>query len=795
MNLTSYILEQAFKQLKLPESSQKQFRIASALSDVGGNGFPKELFQLSAPVVVRGLLNYATLQMNRDWIYPYWVHRQLDPNDASFIPRSQNPLLLNVTHRNWTALGSPNGFHEAIVDPRGLVTPLPREWSLDVWIMIGERLIVPSLASNVRQQFEVTAPRLTTVTKTENLELRVEHFVDSTNREVDVLFQRARIKNESASRITGFLCIAIRPFNPEGVAPVHWIEYRQRRFAYVDKVLGLAFAKPPDWVICSNATGGDTASILRKLDGGAPVQSTDTIECRRGLANALAAFHFEIDPQQQFAVDCSVALGSERVLRNRAIKQSWRVSFEQRKDRHAAHWAKELDHGAQFDFADSELQNIFDASRLTLVQLQDNEFISPGPFLYHHFWFRDAVPMVRVLNLLGFPRRAQEVIDAFPKRLRADGFFRGPDGEWDSNGAVLWLVYHHYLLTRSTAWLQTWYPRLSKGANWIAVMRRKTSEDGTAIRGLMPPSLSAEHLGTVDQYFWDSFWSLAGLRSLTATAGVLGNEKDRSHCSSEQESLENDIRSAIELPTKRLGRQLIPSTPTRAFDESAIGSIASVYPLEILTDLAHPANTVRELDKRYVDARGFFHPIIHSGYNPYLTLQLAHSYLFMKDTVRAWEVAETIFRQSQSPYSLPEAIHPKTGGGSMGDGHHGWAAAEIILFLRDCLVKETEGKLVLFGGANNRLVRVGKKTRLENVPTNYGTISATIDFESEHRCVLQIQSEFFADHRPVSIEVILPFASKRVAASLPDDLLGLELREDSTAISCSSVVRTLFIEL
>jgi hypothetical protein len=509
----------------------------------------------------------------------------------------------------------------------------------------------------------------------------------------------------------------------------------------------------------------------------------------------LAAFHFELDPHQQFAVDCSVALGSEKELRNRATKQSWRVSFEQRKDRHAAHWAKELAHGAEFQFADNELQNIFDASRLALLQLHDNDFISPGPFLYHHFGFRDAVPMVRALDLLGFPRRAREVIDAFPRRQRGDGFFRGPDGEWDSNGAVLWLVYQHYLLTRSRSWLQSWFPRLSKGANWIAMMRRRTSKDATAIRGLMPPSLSAEHLGTVDQYFWDSFWSLAGLRSLTAVLGLLGREKNRSHYSHERESLENDIRSAIELLTERIGRQLIPSTPTRAFDESAIGSIVSVYPLEILTDLPHPANTVRELDKRYVDARGFFHPIIHSGYNPYLTLQLAHSYLFMKDTVRAWEVAETIFRQAQSPYSLPEAIHPKTGGGSMGDGHHGWAAAEIILFLRDCLVKETDGKLVLFGGANDRLVRKGKKTQLLNVPTDYGTIGASLEFESEHRCVLQIQSEFFADHRPTSIEIVLPFAAKRVAASSPHDLLRLEMHEDSTSISCSSVIRTLFIEL
>ena len=795
MNLTSYILEQAFRQLRLPDSSQKQFRIASSLSDVGGSGFPKELFQLSAPLVVRGLLNYATLQMNRDWVYPYWVHRQLDPNDVSFIPRSQNPLLLNVTHRNWTALGSPNGVHEAIVDPRGLATPLPREWSLDVWVVTEDRLITPSLAENVSQQFDVHAPRLTTVTKSDGIELSVEHFVDFTNRNIDILFQRAIIKNERTSRATGYLCVAIRPFNPEGVAPVHFIEFRERRFAYVDKVLGVAFAKPPDWTLASNASEGDTASILRAFGPASNAQARDWIECERGLANAVAAFRFELDPQQRHLTDCSVALDTEKVLRNHAIKQSWRVSFEKRKVSHNAHWTKELTHAAHFQFADSELQNIFEASRLALLEFQDNDFMSPGPFLYHHFWYRDAVPMVHALDVLGFPRRAQEVIDAFPKRQRGDGFFRGPEGEWDSNGAVLWLIEQHYRLTRSRSWLQAWYPRMLKGANWIAMMRKKTSEDPAARSGLLPASLSAEHFGTVDQYFWDSFWSLAGLRSLLFASEALGKRKDLERSTSEYNSLDRDIRSAIDSASENTGSHLIPATPTRHFDESAIGSIASIYPLRILEDLPHPANTVRELDRRYVDARGFFHPIIHSGYNPYLTLQLAHSYLFMNDYARAWEIAETIFKQTRSPYSLPEAIHPRTGGGAMGDGHHGWAAAEIILFIRDCLVKETEGKLILFGGVNSRIIRKGRKTKMSNVPTGFGTISVNLDFESESRCVVQIQSQFFADCRPELVEVVLPFASKNITSSHPNDVLSVDMAPNSTTITCSSVVRTLFIDL
>lgn len=125
MNVSSFVFEQVLKQLKIPSQAIHQLQIAGQLSDVDGSGFPVELFQLSAPMVTRGLLNFAVLQMKQDWLYPYWVNQQLDPNTLDFVARSQNPLLLNITHRNWTMLGTPTGEYEAIIDPCGLVTPLP----------------------------------------------------------------------------------------------------------------------------------------------------------------------------------------------------------------------------------------------------------------------------------------------------------------------------------------------------------------------------------------------------------------------------------------------------------------------------------------------------------------------------------------------------------------------------------------------------------------------------------------------------------------------------------------------
>jgi len=86
----------------------------------------------------RGLVNTKAIQNNLDWVWPYWVEKQFNPADASFIPRAFSFSHINLTHRDWTAVGLPDVPFYPIVDPRGLVTPLFDGWSLDFWLLPAE---------------------------------------------------------------------------------------------------------------------------------------------------------------------------------------------------------------------------------------------------------------------------------------------------------------------------------------------------------------------------------------------------------------------------------------------------------------------------------------------------------------------------------------------------------------------------------------------------------------------------------------------------------------------------------
>ena len=96
---------------------------------------PIELLRAGVLFHARGIVNAKAIQHNLDWVWPYWVERQFDPEDISFIPRAFSLSHINLTHRNWTAVGLPELAIYPIVDPRGLVTPLHDGWSIDFWLI------------------------------------------------------------------------------------------------------------------------------------------------------------------------------------------------------------------------------------------------------------------------------------------------------------------------------------------------------------------------------------------------------------------------------------------------------------------------------------------------------------------------------------------------------------------------------------------------------------------------------------------------------------------------------------
>src|SRR5688572_28061834 len=119
---------------------------------------PIELLRAGILFHARGIVNTKAIQHNLDWIWPYWVQRQFDPKDVSFIPRAFSFSHVNLTHRNWTAVGLPELSIYPIVDPRGLFTPQQDGWSIDCWVVAADgTTLLPSRLPDpaVRQELKI----------------------------------------------------------------------------------------------------------------------------------------------------------------------------------------------------------------------------------------------------------------------------------------------------------------------------------------------------------------------------------------------------------------------------------------------------------------------------------------------------------------------------------------------------------------------------------------------------------------------------------------------------------------
>src|SRR3954464_12988041 len=119
-------------------------------------GEPIELLLAGLVFHARGLMNTRAIQNNLDWIWPYWVERQFNPRDPSFMPRAFSISHVNLTHRNWTAVGNPDSPYLPIIDPSGLVTPFYDGWSLDAWILKEDgATLIPSKSKDIVQALQI----------------------------------------------------------------------------------------------------------------------------------------------------------------------------------------------------------------------------------------------------------------------------------------------------------------------------------------------------------------------------------------------------------------------------------------------------------------------------------------------------------------------------------------------------------------------------------------------------------------------------------------------------------------
>ena len=321
---------------------------------------PIELLRAGLVFHARGLLNTGAIQHNLDWIWPYWVERQYNPEDVAFIPRAFSITHVNLTHRNWTAVGLPDCDELPIIDPRGLLTPFWDGWPLDSWIVAADgRRLVPSQLDTVEQSLDLT-PGMAVITRSVHTGLALVSRVDVREEDgVAVCWLEVTAQSDS----TAWLVVALRPYNPEGVSFIHDIALASDAAGWrVNRRHVVRFDPPAEQYRCSDYRGGDVHTRL--CESSAP----RSVRCHVGMATAAALFPIEAGRPQRVRV---------------------RVPLEQaspplRAHRPRSSWQEALRGAAPACLPERHFQYLYEAAVYSLVLHTPGE-VYPGPYTYKRF--------------------------------------------------------------------------------------------------------------------------------------------------------------------------------------------------------------------------------------------------------------------------------------------------------------------------------------------------------------------------------------------------------------------------
>jgi hypothetical protein len=710
---------------------------------------PIELLRAGMLFHARGLVNTKAIQNNLDWIWPYWVERQFNPADESFIPRAFSFSHINLTHRNWTAVGLPDVPYYPIVDPRGLVTPLFDGWSLDFWLVEPNGTILAP--AKLREFSQVLA-------FDGNLHVRSVAAWNGASLETDVslalhnMEPHCCVTARPVGMRDGHLAVSLRPYNPEGISFVEKIAVSADHGGWV--VNGrhhVLFDRRPERAILSIYKDGDASHRLVE-----PVHQT-SVTCHVGMATAVALF--PVAAMLEHPLEVRTPIYNELEPKKRPVVRT------------AVRWSDARTRYAVLRVSSAPLQRLYDLAVANLILHAPDE-VYPGPYTYKRFWFRDAAFILNAVLSLGDIERTRRTLGHFAPLQRHDGYFLSQEGEWDSNGEAIW-TYHRFCTLTGEPPREEWLAAIEKGARWI-IRKRLPTGTGLPEAGLLPAGFSAEHLGPNDFYYWDDFWGVAGLRCAADLLRERSPQAAAEFARVADEFLATIERSFPHGPHRRFPGA-IPASPKRRMDSGAVGSIVADYPLQLFVAgderILKTADYLR--DHSSFDG-GFFQNMIHSGINAYLTLHLAQVRLRAGQVEAAWRLIDTVAALASPTGQWPEAIHPRTGGGCMGDGEHIWAAAEWALMLRACFLREEHDRLVVAPGVREDWCRDGGAS-FGRTLTRFGAVTVRVSLNDTNNRSATVTVDGLWHGAPPRLDVRLPgFAAQTRAATAAHETFALE---------------------
>lgn len=655
----------------------------------------------------------------------------------------------------FTIVGVNGDRKESLINEEGQVEVDKSSFSLEPFIVNGEKFLTWNETKNRQSLEEDYLPFPIVKRESENLELTIRTFADGEagNSLLNISF---KLKNTSNKKQTGKIYFALRPFqvNPSyqflntegGASRVESIAYTDEKVMINNDKSIYALTQPNNF----GATNFDQGDIVEYISNNY-LPNAKNIEDSHGFASAAFVYDYNLAPgEEKLYHFISPFYGSKSTLpifasdleRNQFIE----IKFGEVKK----FWEEKLN---VIDIKlPSKYQKWVNTLRSTLAYIlinRDSVGTQPGSRSYERSWIRDGSMTSSALLKLGITKEVKEFIDWYASFQYANGKVpcvvdrRGADPvpENDSHGQLIYLINQYFLFTKDTTYLRSKFNNVVRAVDYIEyLMNQRRTENYKSIDslkvfyGLLPESISHEGYSEKPMHsYWDDFFAIKGLKDAVEIADVLNEKEYLQKFISIKDEFSKNLIASLNLAIKERKINYIPGCAELG-DFDATSTAIALYPCNEKRNLPQPY-----LDNTFDRYFDFFtkrrdDPSFNwINYTPY-EIRTVGAFIYLNQPERAHALLDFFFRDQrpQGWNHWAEVVwkDPKTAR-FIGDMPHTWVGSDFISSLRSFFLYEDElnHSLVLGAGLLSEWLDSKKGISFNNLQTYYGSISYSIKKE------------------------------------------------------------------
>jgi len=650
--------------------------------------------------ILQGVLNGAIIPFHLNRIWPHWVYRQFNPKDPFFTTSGLPSLALNVTQRNWTIISTPENNEKATIDPHGLITPMPHSWSLDFWINHNNILISPSQRPDITQHFSSkNGALLTTFQIKEELSIHSEAWFTTDTHQQGYIFNKVSLQNTSTEKIKTSLYFAVRPYNPEGIAPISEICYLTQQGFVIDNRLGVVFDQTPDNVVCLNFEDGNINEEYQKF------QMIIQSHCPNHLANAFVEYKLELAPNEKKSYTCKLPTTPisplkklfQKTLPKAQIEDlaqkvigTRNLNYQEKIQETKIKWENQLEKLGTLNLPDTKLETLYKQNIIHLLSAVGKNQRYTLNYNNEETDISQKINLILALNRCGDHEKSEEVLNtALNTHKKKKLNFKGDDA-----GKLLYALKDIFLYTHNHSLIKDYFPKIELLVTQIKKYAHQWSPHSTFNDKI------AKMLGrytSQEEYLHQYFWAMSGLKCAAEMADSIQQKEDATTYYTLYENMTNALKMLLlfSMGPNNNTPNFIPISTKRLIDSGLVMTLNAVYPLGMVDSEDEKTSTTLDLLDKYSIDSILFNTVGHAGYNVSQNCQLAQVYVLRKDA-RAWKILRWIRDHASETGTWPDYIHPYTKGGSAGEGHSLMAGSDFIQLLSSLIVKKDGFSLHFF---------------------------------------------------------------------------------------------------